>query len=158
MRALRRIEKSMDVQDTKDLLLLGEYGILSMVNVDGGGYGVPMSYAAELSDAGDHLYFHCAKQGHKLDNLQANARVCFCVVGGTRLLPEKFTTQYRSVMAYGNIVVVEEEAEKTHAMRLLIAKYSSGFEETGEKYIEAALHKTNVLKLRIESISGKEKV
>ncbi|MFR4237429.1 MAG: pyridoxamine 5'-phosphate oxidase family protein [Alistipes onderdonkii] len=98
----------------------GEYGFLAMNGIDGYGYGVPLSYVY----AGDRIYFHCAPQGYKLECLAADARVCFCVVGHTRVVPEDFTTAYESAMAIGRVVCGLYDSEKAEALDGLVRKYS----------------------------------
>ena len=150
-REMRRHERVLDESKARELLLTGEYGVLSTTSVDGGVYGIPMSYAA--SDG--CIYFHCAMVGHKVDNITANPLVSFCVVGRTEISPAAFTTAYESVVVSGLIEAVDEEDEKREALRLLIKKYSQGFEAEGDVYIDKAIHKTKILKLTIDSISGK---
>jgi len=150
-RAMRRHERVLDESRTRELLLNGEYGVLSTSSVDGGVYGIPMSYAA--SDG--IIYFHCAMVGHKIDNITANPLVSFCVVGNTEVSPSAFTTAYESVIVSGLIETVEVIDEKKEALRLLVKKYSQGFETEGDIYIDKAIHKTKILKLTIDSISGK---
>lgn len=60
-------------------------------------------------------------------------------------------------MAQGKIAQVFDEGEKRKALRLLIKKYSKGFEDIGEKYIDSSIERTAVLRLDIEFISAKTK-
>lgn len=55
------------------------------------------------------------------------------------------------------IAQVFDEGEKRKALRLLIKKYSKGFEDIGEKYIDSSIERTAVLRLDIEFISAKTK-
>jgi nitroimidazol reductase NimA-like FMN-containing flavoprotein (pyridoxamine 5'-phosphate oxidase superfamily) len=102
----------------------------------------------------DALYFHCAVEGHKLDNLESNPRVSFCVVGGTELLPDKFATRYESAIAFGKACELVGN-EKRSALMQLLKKYSADFVEKGERYIENDIEKTRVFKIEIETLSGK---
>ena len=73
------------------------------------------------------VHFHCAPEGYKLECVRANNRACFCVVGHTRIIPEGFTTEYRSVMAFGTVACSLPESERLSALDLLVDKYSAGF-------------------------------
>jgi uncharacterized protein len=150
-REMRRHERVLEESKARELLLTGEYGVLSTSSVDGGVYGIPMSYIA--SD--ECIYFHCAMVGHKIENIAANPLVSFCVVGKTKVSPAAFTTAYESIVVSGLIETIDEEGEKKAALRLLIKKYSRGFEAEGDVYIDKAIHKTKILKLTIDSITGK---
>lgn len=149
-RELRRTDRKMSETDTIDLLVSADYGVLSTNGLDGYAYGVPLSYTY-MNDA---IYFHCALDGHKLDNLRENNEVSFCVVGETEVLAEKFSMKYQSVIVFGTILEVEDE-EKERALIGLLEKYSSEHMESGMKYLNNDRDKTVVLKLEIEHISGK---
>lgn len=149
-RKMRRADRATSENEAKEILQAGEYGILSTVSVDGQPYGVPVSYA--YTD--DVLYFHCAVEGHKLDNLNSNNRVSFCVVGQTQLLPDKFATNYESVIVFGKACEVTE-TEKHQGLLELLRKYSPGFLEKGRHYIENTGGQARVYKIMIESMTGK---
>jgi nitroimidazol reductase NimA-like FMN-containing flavoprotein (pyridoxamine 5'-phosphate oxidase superfamily) len=150
-REIRRQERVLDESRTQSLLHNGEYGVLSTTSIDGGVYGIPMSYVTKNG----FIYFHCAMVGHKIENITANPLVSFCIVGNTTVSPSAFTTAYESVIVSGLIETVEVEDEKREALRLLVEKYSRGFETEGDVYIDKAIHKTKILKLSIDSITGK---
>lgn len=151
-RAVRRKDHQTDSRTARDLLERGEYGVLSTVDNDGQPYGVPVSYAFD----GQSIYFHCALEGHKLDNLRANPRVSFCVVGSTRVLPEKFATLYESAVVFGEAFFLEGP-EKTRGLELLAAKYSPEHAAAGQDYIEKHFEATRVVCIRVNHISGKAK-
>jgi len=124
--------------------------VLSTISADGHPYGVPLSYCV-LDGA---IYFHCALEGHKLENIAADCRVSFCVVGGTEVLPDKFATRYESVIVSGRATEVFD-AEKERALEGLVEKYSADFREAGRRYIATDCTLTKVFGIRIEAISGK---
>jgi len=146
---LRRKERGTGEPQTRELLQRGEYGILSTCGVDGP-YGIPLSYCV-MNDA---LYFHCAVEGRKLENLAHDSRVSFCVVGGTEVLAEQFATRYESVIISGRACEVDGE-EKQQALEGLLAKYSPGHLAAGLDYIAAAREKTRVFRVDVEEICGK---
>ena len=113
-------------------------------------YGVPLSYA--YKDNG--IYFHSARVGHKIENIENNPKVSFCVIRCTNVLPSKFDAEYESVVAFGNASDVEVR-ERYDAFLSLLEKYSSGFIEEGKSYIEQKDKVTKVMKIEITHISGK---
>lgn len=147
---MRRKDRMMSDKDAKDLLLKGEYGILSTVSPDGQPYGVPINYCYSE----DAIYFHCALEGHKLENLEGNKKVSFCVVGNTEVLPDKFATKYESVIVFGEACEVTGD-EKQNGLVELVKKYSSGFMKEGMEYIEKIGNKARVYKIMAETITGK---
>lgn len=147
---LRRKERGLAESEARELLERGEYGILSLSDIDGQPYGIPLSYCV-INDA---IYFHCAVEGHKLANIAANSRVSFCVVGKTEVLPEQFATRYESVIISGRAAEVFDE-EKQQALEGLLAKYSAGYRSEGLNYIAAKRERTRVFRVAIEGICGK---
>lgn len=147
---LRRNDRGFSGPETTLLLERGEYGILSTCGPDGQPYGIPLNYCL-LNDA---IYVHCAVEGHKLDNLAANSRVSFCVVGETEVLPEQFATRYESVIVSGRACEVFKN-EKQLALEGLLAKYSAPFRTEGLNYINAMDERTRVFRISLDGISGK---
>lgn len=150
MRDIRRKDRATGTREATELLSSGEYGVLSTVGEDGQPYGVPLSYAYKDSC----IYFHCARNGHKIENIEKNPRVSFCVVGTTKVLPEKFATEYESAVAFG-IASEVSGSERYGALLLLLEKYSSEFIDEGKKYIEQQNQATKVYKIEIDHLSGK---
>lgn len=148
--ALRRTDRAIPDSEAGSLLLAGEYGILSTVSADGQPYGVPVSYAY----TGEVIYFHCALEGHKLDNLSSNNRVSFCVVGKTQVLPDKFATRYESVIVFGRAAEVTDD-EKQAGLIELLKKYSPDFMAKGLRYINGDGDKARVYKIIVEAMTGK---
>ncbi len=146
----RRQDRTISKDEARELLERVEYGILSTVSADGLPYGIPVSYCV----IDDDIYFHCAVEGRKLENMVHNPRVSFCVVGVTDVLPDKFSTKYESAVISGIAGEVFNE-EKQKGLEGLLHKYSVGYYEKGVKYIEALDHKTKVYRIHIDSISGK---
>jgi uncharacterized protein len=147
---LRRKDRGMTESEARELLERGEYGILSTCGCDGQPYGIPLSYCV----VGDALYFHCAVEGRKLENISANGKVAFCVVGKTEVLPDQFATRYESVILSGRATEVFD-GEKQRALEGLVAKYSARFRAEGLEYIEAKGERTRVFRVGIDSICGK---
>lgn len=147
---MRRQDRRLDDNEAERILIQGEYGVLSTTGENGSPYGVPLSYAY----LNKNIYFHCAGEGHKLDNIALNDRVSFCVVGKTMPLPDKFSTRYESVIIFGRAVAVDG-IEKEQALMALIEKYSADFIEKGRKYVDKDGPITKVIKLNVELMSGK---
>jgi nitroimidazol reductase NimA-like FMN-containing flavoprotein (pyridoxamine 5'-phosphate oxidase superfamily) len=147
---MRRKDRLITNEETFAILERGEYGILSTVSSKDEPYGVPVNYCLIK----ECIYFHCALEGRKIDNIHDNPKVSFCVVGKTEVLPDQFGTKYESCIVQG---VASESfgEEKQQALEGLIHKYSKNFVSEGLKYIEKLRNKARVFKISIESISGK---
>lgn len=147
---MRRKNRELSEDEARELLKGGDYGILSTAGENGYAYGIPLNYAY-MENA---IYFHCALEGAKLDNIAYNNKVSFCVVGKTAPLPEKFSYSFESVVAFGEARKVEGE-EKYKALLALVEKYSGAYMEKGKDYINNDAPKTAVFKISIEHITGK---
>ncbi|MZP30011.1 pyridoxamine 5'-phosphate oxidase family protein [Heliobacterium undosum] len=147
---MRRSDKQISSEDCAQILVKGQIGILSTISADGYPYGVPLNYVYENGC----IYFHSALTGQKLDNIQNESKVSFCVVGDTELLSSSFDTNYESVIVFGRAKIVHDH-EKEHGLLALVKKYSLDYVENGKKYIKQSGDKTRVVKIDIEHITGK---
>jgi len=152
--SVRRQDRLLSEEEAVALLRVGEFGVLSMVSEQSGGYGIPLSFAFD----GEVIYFHCAPEGEKLKALAANNRVSFCVIGKTRVIPNQFTTAYESVLVNGTVALDLSDSEKLHALELILDKYSPDDKAVGMKYAEKSFQRPCVIRLDIASVSGKCKV
>lgn len=154
MREIRRKDRAMPEEDMRTLLEKGEYGVLSTVGPEGLPYGVPLSYI--VKDGA--LYFHCAHEGRKVDNLRANPQVTFTVIGATRPVYDKnFTTYYECAMVSGTAEEVADPAGKREVLMALAAKYLPEHMNKAGPDIQRSLSRTAVYRIRIERMTGKAK-
>jgi nitroimidazol reductase NimA-like FMN-containing flavoprotein (pyridoxamine 5'-phosphate oxidase superfamily) len=151
-RPMRRKDREISEQEARQLLAQGEYGVLSTVSPDGTPYGVPLSYVYHQGE----IFFHSAPEGRKVEYLATGARASFCVVGATRLLPEKFSTRYESAIASGEIRELDGD-EKRAALSRLVEKYAPEFRPQGEEYIAQAEGTTRVYALCVRHLTGKRR-
>lgn len=149
---MRRKDRLITDMETQSILEKGEYGILSTISFNHDPYGIPLNYCL----INECIYFHCALEGEKINNINNNPKVSFCVVGKTQVLPDQFGTNYESCIVKG-LASESLGEEKQLALEGLIHKYSKDFAAEGFKYIEKLKDKTRVFKISIESISGKAK-
>ena len=148
---MRRKDRERDAAFALEVLRDCEYATLATINTDGTPYCIPVSVVLI-----DHaVYFHCAAEGQKLINISRNDAVCISTVQHTKLIPEKFTTEYESAVAAGKCKIVTEEAEKIMALRALCEKYAKSNMERIDKEIAEYLHKTCVCRIDIAQITGK---
>jgi len=151
---IRRKDREIQGERVRELLNSCEYGFLSLgIAENGYAYGIPMSYAYDEDSSS--LYFHSANNGQKLEVIEKNAKVSFCIVTNTCVLAQSFSTKYESVIVYGDIEIITENKEKIKALHYLIEKYSQSYLSEGEMYIEKAQHKTTVFKITIRHVSAK---
>ena len=128
-------------------------GVLAVCGDEGYPYTVPLSYVY----ADGKIYFHCATAGHKLDAIRRCDKVSFCVVEQDAVVPEQFTTYYRSVVLFGRARIIENAAEKRAALIKLAEKYSPG-QCNRDKEISGSFDRLCMVEITPEHITGKEAI
>jgi nitroimidazol reductase NimA-like FMN-containing flavoprotein (pyridoxamine 5'-phosphate oxidase superfamily) len=121
MRPMRRKDREMP-RDFAEAVIDKKcrFAVMATVNPDGTPYCVPLSVVRD----GEWLYFHCAREGHKIDNLTHRNRVCVSCVGDTSLPPDYFTVAYESATVFGTAEEVTEREERIRALRLICERYT----------------------------------
>ena len=99
---------------------------------------------------GDSIFIHCAPEGRKLDLIGRDPRVGFCAAVDIRV--ENTTTRYRSVCGTGIAAPVDDDNLKVETLKALAAKYKA---PCVFPIPERTLAATRVVRVRIESVSGK---
>lgn len=154
-RPMRRSAQALGMDACREVLSRGTSGVLALLGDGGWPYAVPLSYAFD----GEKLYFHCAREGHKLDAIRREARASFCVVDRDEVVPEEYTTYFRSVIAFGRVRVLENEAQMRAAIELLARRYFPQDSDEGrERAIEREWAGLCMLEMDIKHMSGKEAI
>ena len=152
---MRRFRQLLPEEETLDILKTGTNGVLALCGSDGEPYAVPISYVY----ADGKLYFHGAGVGHKHDIIKENPRASFAGVRQDEIVPEKFTTYFKSIIAFGTIKYAETREEIRHGIELLAKKYSPlETDEAVQAEIAASGKGMRVFVLEIEKITGKQAI
>lgn len=153
-RSMRRSKQVLSQEECVRVLNDGTSGVLAVAGDDDYPYAVPISYVYD----GSKIYFHCAKAGHKLDSIARNEKVSFCVIDEDKIVPEEYTTYFRSVIAFGKARILEEEAEKRNAIEKLAAKYTPDDEAGRLADIDKEFNALCMVEISIDHLSGKEAI
>lgn len=145
----------LSVDECIKILNKGTSGVLALLGDHDYPYAIPISYVY----CNSKLYFHGAKSGHKIDAINKCSKASFCVIDQDKIMPEEYTTYFRSVIAFGNIHVMENEIEIKKAIEDLAKKYSPADNETGRNSeIEKEWKLLCMMEFSIEHLSGKEAI
>ncbi len=156
-RAMRRTRQQLSEREAREVLARNTHGVLALVDEDGEPYAVPLSYACVERDDGTlALFFHCAREGHKLRCIAHEPRASFCVVDADEIVPERFTTHFRSVICFGRarVLGMEETEGKEEALLALARKYSPGLDAAEE--IASGLPRVAIIEFAVERLTGKQ--
>lgn len=151
-REMRRVKQSLNQEAINRILIEGEYGNFSTITKEGFPYGVPLSYTWD----GESIYLHSFLKGLKIENINDCSKSCFTVVGKTKVLEEKFTTEYESVIIFGESALVEDENEKIQSLMRLSEKYALKVIEQAPDIIKKQLPATQIIKVTPIHITGKK--
>jgi len=150
-RPMRRKDRQLTQEEAWAILKEQDYGILAVTGDEGWPYAVPMNYFVQDGA----LYLHCAQEGHKLDAIAKDDRVCFTVVAQHDLIPSQITTVYKSVVVFGHASLVEEDQERLALLASLIDILGDVTTEIKAKYIQSKQAKTALVRIDPVHITAK---
>lgn len=152
-RKMRRINQQLSENEALEILSSATHGVLAVFGDGGYPYAVPLSFAY---DSGK-IYFHCAREGHKLDAIKNCPKVSLCVVSEDNVVPERYTTHYRSVIVFGRARIIEDSDEALRAIELIAKKYHPTDSAEGRQLeIDSSIGRFVIVGIEIEHLSGKE--
>lgn len=153
-RAMRRTGKERSREEAEKILSEISYGTLALHGDDGYPYSLPVNHIYKDGK----IFFHCAKEGHKLDAILGDNKVSFSVVACDELIPAKFHTDFLSAVAFGRARVVSDDGVKQWALEIMLEKFSPDHIEAGKKYIKTDFDKVAVVEIEVEHLSAKSGV
>jgi uncharacterized protein len=126
---------------------------MGMVDSDNNPYVLPFNFGYE----NETIYLHSAAFGKKIDILKFNPQVCVSFSTDHKLFHRhdnmacSYGMRYRSVLAFGKVVFVEDYDEKVEIMNIIMRKY------TGRdfQYNAPAINNVSIYKVVIEKIETK---
>lgn len=116
-------------------------------------YVLPLNFGFD----GNHLYFHSANDGKKIEIIKRNNRVGFefdilhKVISAEK--PCEWGAKYESVVGTGTADFIESQQEKAKALECILSQYGGSFKE----FKDSSLSSVTIIRVTIASISGKEK-
>ncbi len=148
---MRKAEREIrDQGELEEVIRRAEVCRLAMVD-DGVPYIVPMNFG--YRDGA--FYFHCAREGRKLEVLKKNPEVCFELEADVRLIRgEKacqWSTSYESVIGWGVAEILMEEREVRKGLEVLMSHYTEGPIDFDPRSISL----TALIKVKVERMTGK---
>lgn len=149
-RSMRRFGQQIGDSECIDVLVKGKRGVLAVLGDDDYPYAVPMNYVYEDG----HVYFHGAREGHKIDSVRRHDKASFCVVSDGVREKNDWWFHFVSVIVFGRIREVSDEENRNRLLRLLGGKYLPTKEMLEDEMRQAAA-RAAVLDLEIEHMTGK---
>ena len=151
-RKMRRFKQQLSDAEVMRILNEGKVAVWAVSGDDDYPYPVPVNYVY----ADGAIYIHSAAQGHKIDAIKRNPKCSVCIIDRDDIVPEEFTSYFRSVIEFGRAEILESDDDKIAALRLLSTKYSKGIDPTAE--IDKFLKVVAIIKIKIDRVTGKEAI
>ena len=149
---MRRFKQQISQEECIRILQEEKRGVLSMIGENGYPYGIPLNHWYNLEDG--KLYFHGAKEGHKLDALRTDNRVSYCVCDAGYRKEGEWALNVNSVIVFGRISLVTDEGKAKQIGTNLCRKFTDD-----EAYIQHelrnALPHAQCLEMTVEHLTGK---
>ncbi|MBR4819010.1 MAG: pyridoxamine 5'-phosphate oxidase family protein [Clostridiales bacterium] len=151
-RKMRRFKQELSQEECIEILKNEPRGVLSMFGEDGYPYGIPMSHY--YNEETGKIYFHCAKEGHKLDAIRACDKVSFCVMDKGFRKEGDWALNIKSVVVFGRICELTDDEKKKDFLVRLCGKFSDD-PEYSERELRTSFSRVCCLELTIDHMTGK---
>ncbi len=151
-RQMRRFKQQIPEEECIDVLKTELRGVLSVTGDDGYPYGMPLDHW--YSEVDGKLYFHGAREGHKLDAIMHNDKVSYCVMDKGFRKDGDWALNIRSVIIFGRMKVVEDEEKKREICTNICRRFTDD-EEYLQKELKNAFPRVCCLELTPEHMTGK---
>ena len=152
-REMRLKKQLLSTEDTVAVMNRCTNGSMACLGDEGYPYSVPLSYVY----FNGKIYFHSAKQGHKIDAIIQNPKVSFSVIDEDTIVSKEYTTYFRSAIAFGKARIVEDD-ERLAAFKALVEKYSGDQPEEAKHKEVTGCTRAYIVAIDVEHITGKEAI
>lgn len=154
-REMRRKKQELDLARCEEILKNATSGVLNLQGLDGYPYGVPVNFAYD----GQNIIFHGAKSGYKFECISKNGKASFTVIDKDLIVPQEYTSYFRSVMAFGEVEILKDKDEIIKAAEVLGRRFAPDeTEEHLEQVISKEMPALTMYKMNVECITGKEAI
>ena len=151
-REMRRFKQQISNEECIRILKEQPRGVLSLIGDNGYPYGIPLDHWYCEDDG--RLYFHGAKEGHKIDSVKACDKASYCVMDQGFRKDGEWALNISSVIVFGRIKLVED-SEKAKMICTEICRKFTDDEEYLAHELEHAFLRVQCLELIPEHITGK---
>lgn len=149
-RPMRRFKQQLTAEECEEILRKGYRGFLSVNGDNGYPYTVPVNFIY----LNNHIYFHSAVKGHKIDAINQSSKACFTTINEPVKEENDWWFHVCSVICFGQIKTVENNNERMDILRQFGCKYFPEGYDIDKELVQNGPH-TAVLDFHIEHITGK---
>ena len=149
---MRRFKQQISDEECIEILKNEKRGVLSLIGDDGYPYGIPLNHFYDERDG--KIYFHGAKEGHKIDAIKANPKASFCVMDKGFKKDDDWALNIKSVIVFGKISFITDIKKSEEICTKLVQKFTDD-KEYLENELNNALARVLCFELTIEYMTGK---
>ncbi|MEE1114750.1 MAG: pyridoxamine 5'-phosphate oxidase family protein [Eubacterium sp.] len=149
---MRRFKQEITAEECVEVLNKAPRGILSFHGENGYPYAIPLNQFFNEEDG--KIYFHCAKDGLKIDLMKQNDKVCFTVMDEGFRKEGEWALNIRSVVCLGRLEPVTDREQIIGVCRKLGLKHYPT-PESVEEELRKAGDRVNMLVMTIDRMTGK---
>lgn len=151
-RDMRRKKQQVEEAEAKAVIAKGMRGTLSLIGDDGYPYGVPLDYYYD--EAENQIYFHGAKDGHKIDAINTCDKACFTIWNEGYKKEGDWAFTITSVIAFGRVSLPTDPDLTAEKVRKIAVKYFPTDEIVEEEM--KSIDRTQLFVFDIEHMTGKQ--
>ena len=151
-RKMRRFKQQVSDEICRKILREEWRGVLAVHGEDGYPYALPIDFY--YNEEKNKIYFHCAKEGHKLDAIRADNRVSFCVYDKGFRKDGDWALNITSVIIFGRIRIIDDPDETLVTVRKFGEKFFPTQKELDDEILRS-LARVQMLELTPDHMTGK---
>ncbi len=152
-RQMRRFKQQVSDEECKRVLREEKRGALSVIGDDGYPYTIPIDFYYDDDD--NCIYFHCAREGHKIDAIKRCDKVCFTTWDQGFKKEGHWEWNSTSVVAFGRAWLMEDRSVWEEKLRKLAIKYYPTAEEVEVEMKAPPINAVQMVAIEIEHMTGK---
>lgn len=150
-RKMRRFKQEVTKEACIQILKNEKRATLAVLGDDGYPYAIPINFWYDEEE--EKIFFHCAKEGHKLDAMRANDKICFTTWDAGEL-KDDWGLYVTSVVVFGRAKPVTDEARAYEKARTFALKYFPTAEEVDEN-LASGFNRMQLIEISIDHMTGK---
>ena len=151
-RAMRRKKQEVSKEECIRILNTEKRGALAVIGDEGYPYVIPLDFYYDSQN--EKIYFHGAKEGHKIDSIKKHNKVSFCVYNKGYKKEGHWALYFKSVIVFGKIKIVEDFNKTIEICQNLSLKFTKDISEI-DTMIEKYAKNVMCLEMDCEHITGK---
>ena len=151
-RKMRRFKQELSKEECIEVLKTAPRGVMAFHGENGYPYAIPLNQYYDEKDG--KLYFHCAKQGLKLDLTAQDNKVCFTVMDNGFIKDDEWSLNIKSIVCLGRLETVTDHTIVLEHCRMLARKFYPTEEAVEEEVIKAG-DRVYMLVMTIDRMTGK---